>query len=79
MGLTQQEALDLFQSDDLIGIGMAAMEVRRKKSLRQRTDVVDFAGTARASARMPTVLAERSSIVRILLSVRVPFISPDWG
>src|SRR5712671_77678 len=32
MGLTQQEALDLFRSDDLIGIGMAAMEVRRKKT-----------------------------------------------
>src|ERR1700674_4192430 len=32
MGLTQHEALDLFRSDDLIGIGMAAMEVRRKKT-----------------------------------------------
>src|ERR1700704_6076047 len=32
MGLTQQEAIDLFRSDDLIGIGMAAMEVRRKKT-----------------------------------------------
>jgi len=32
MGLTPQEALDLFRSDDLIGIGMAAMEVRRKKT-----------------------------------------------
>ena len=32
MGITQQEALDLFRSDDLIGIGMAAMEVRRKKT-----------------------------------------------
>src|SRR5260370_2482125 len=32
MGLTQQEALDLFRSDDLIGIGMAAMEVRRAKT-----------------------------------------------
>src|ERR1700723_4037381 len=32
MGLTQEEALDLFRSDDLIGIGMAAMEVRRKKT-----------------------------------------------
>src|SRR3979409_2235794 len=32
MGLTQQEALDLFRSDDLIGVGMAAMEVRRKKT-----------------------------------------------
>src|ERR1700682_4874836 len=32
MGLTQQEALNLFRSDDLIGIGMAAMEVRRKKT-----------------------------------------------
>jgi cyclic dehypoxanthinyl futalosine synthase len=32
MGLTQQEALDLFKSDDLIGIGMAANEVRRKKT-----------------------------------------------
>src|ERR1035437_9048323 len=32
MGLSQQEALDLFRSDDLIGIGMAAMEVRSKKT-----------------------------------------------
>jgi cyclic dehypoxanthinyl futalosine synthase len=32
MGLTPQEALDLFNSDDLIGIGMAANEVRGKKT-----------------------------------------------
>ncbi|MGA8869686.1 MAG: cyclic dehypoxanthinyl futalosine synthase [Candidatus Acidiferrales bacterium] len=32
MGITQKEALDLFNSDDLIGIGMAANEVRRKKT-----------------------------------------------
>ena len=32
MGITQQKALELFQSDDLIGIGMAAMEVRRAKT-----------------------------------------------
>src|SRR5271163_315310 len=32
MGISQQEALDLFESDDLIGIGMAANEVRRKKT-----------------------------------------------
>src|SRR5579859_6105452 len=32
MGLTQQEALDLFRSNDLVGIGMAAMDVRRKKT-----------------------------------------------
>jgi len=32
MGLTPEEALDLFNSDDLIGIGMAANEVRRKKT-----------------------------------------------
>jgi cyclic dehypoxanthinyl futalosine synthase len=32
MGISTQEALDLFRSDDLIGIGMAAMEVRRKKT-----------------------------------------------
>ncbi len=32
MGITQQEALDLFNSDDLIGIGMAANAVRRKKT-----------------------------------------------
>jgi cyclic dehypoxanthinyl futalosine synthase len=32
MGITQQEALDLFQSDDIVGIGMAANEVRRKKT-----------------------------------------------
>ena len=32
MGTTPQEALDLFNSDDLIGIGMAANEVRRAKT-----------------------------------------------
>jgi cyclic dehypoxanthinyl futalosine synthase len=32
MGISAQEALDLFNSDDLIGIGMAANEVRRKKT-----------------------------------------------
>ncbi len=32
MGITQEEALELFNSDDLIGIGMAANEVRRKKT-----------------------------------------------
>ena len=32
MRMTQQEALDLFNSDDLVGIGMAANEVRRKKN-----------------------------------------------
>ena len=32
MRLTQQEALDLFNSDDLVGIGMAANEVRRTKN-----------------------------------------------
>ena len=32
MSITQQEALDLFNSDDLVGIGMAANEVRRKKN-----------------------------------------------
>ena len=32
MGITPQEALDLFNSDDLIGIGMAANEVRRTKT-----------------------------------------------
>src|SRR5690349_22021689 len=32
MGLTPEQALDLFHSDDLIGIGMAANEVRRKKT-----------------------------------------------
>jgi cyclic dehypoxanthinyl futalosine synthase len=32
MGITPQEALDLFQSDDIVGIGMAANEVRRKKT-----------------------------------------------
>ncbi|MGH9613330.1 MAG: CofH family radical SAM protein, partial [Bryobacteraceae bacterium] len=32
MRLTTQEALQLFDSDDLIGIGMAANEVRRKKT-----------------------------------------------
>ena len=32
MSLTPKEALDLFESDDLIGIGMAANEVRRRKT-----------------------------------------------
>src|SRR6202034_4373604 len=32
MGISKQEALDLFNSDDLIGIGMAANEVRRRKT-----------------------------------------------
>src|ERR1700736_5763865 len=32
MGLSQQEALDLFQSDDLIGIGAAAHQLRKKKN-----------------------------------------------
>src|SRR6202041_1323892 len=32
MSLTQQEALDLFNSDDIVAIGMAANEVRRKKT-----------------------------------------------
>jgi cyclic dehypoxanthinyl futalosine synthase len=32
MGISQEEALDLFNSDDLIAIGMAANEVRRKKT-----------------------------------------------
>jgi len=32
MGVTPHEALDLFQSDDLIGIGMAANQVRRQKT-----------------------------------------------
>lgn len=32
MGITKEKALDLFGSEDLIGIGMAAMEVRRAKT-----------------------------------------------
>jgi cyclic dehypoxanthinyl futalosine synthase len=32
MSITPEEALDLFNSDDLIGIGMAANEVRREKT-----------------------------------------------
>jgi cyclic dehypoxanthinyl futalosine synthase len=32
MGISQQEALDLFNSDDIVGIGMAANAVRRKKT-----------------------------------------------
>jgi cyclic dehypoxanthinyl futalosine synthase len=32
MRISQQEALDLFNSDDLVGVGMAANEVRRKKN-----------------------------------------------
>jgi cyclic dehypoxanthinyl futalosine synthase len=30
--LTSQEALDLFRSDDLVGIGMAAHQVRNQKN-----------------------------------------------
>src|SRR6201992_2428646 len=30
MGITRQQALDCFASDDLIGIGMAADQLRRK-------------------------------------------------
>ncbi len=32
MGITPQEALELFRSDDLIGIGMAANQMRKKKN-----------------------------------------------
>jgi cyclic dehypoxanthinyl futalosine synthase len=32
VGLTHQEALDLFRSDDLVGIGMAANQLRKKKN-----------------------------------------------
>lgn len=32
MGLTKEQALELFQSDDLVGIGMAAHQVRKKKN-----------------------------------------------
>jgi len=32
VGITQQEALEFFNSDDLLGLGMAANEVRRKKN-----------------------------------------------
>jgi cyclic dehypoxanthinyl futalosine synthase len=32
MGITQQEALEMFNSDDIVGIGMAANDVRRKKT-----------------------------------------------
>jgi cyclic dehypoxanthinyl futalosine synthase len=32
VGISTEEALDLFRSDDLIGIGMAANEVRRQKT-----------------------------------------------
>jgi cyclic dehypoxanthinyl futalosine synthase len=32
VSLPYQEALDLFHSDDLVGIGMAAMDVRRRKN-----------------------------------------------
>jgi cyclic dehypoxanthinyl futalosine synthase len=32
MSITTEQALDLFRSDDLLGIGMAAMDVRRKKT-----------------------------------------------
>ena len=32
MGLTKQEALELFASDDVIGIGMEATAVRNRKN-----------------------------------------------
>ncbi len=32
MGLTPQQALELFRSDDLLGIGMAAHQLRKKKT-----------------------------------------------
>ncbi len=32
MGIGQQEALEMFRSDDLVGIGMAAHQVRKKKN-----------------------------------------------
>ena len=32
MGISQQEALEMFCSDDLVGIGMAAHQVRKKKN-----------------------------------------------
>src|SRR5271166_4230221 len=32
MRMTPQEALDLFRSDDLVGIGMAAHQMRKKKT-----------------------------------------------
>jgi len=32
MGITQQQALEMFRSDDLVGIGMAAHQVRWKKN-----------------------------------------------
>ena len=36
MSLTKQQALDLFRSDDLIGIGMEADAVRRRLASRRR-------------------------------------------
>jgi len=35
VGINQQEALELFRSDDLVGIGMAAHEVRKRKNDRR--------------------------------------------
>ena len=32
MGLTKQEAIDMLQSDDLVGVGMAAHQLRLKKN-----------------------------------------------
>jgi cyclic dehypoxanthinyl futalosine synthase len=32
MGVTQQEALEMFRSDDLVGMGMAANQARKKKN-----------------------------------------------
>jgi hypothetical protein len=51
MGISQQEALDLFNSDDLIGIGMAANEVRRKKTDARVATYQIATSTIRISAR----------------------------
>jgi len=32
VGLTKQEALDMLQSDDLVGVGMSAHQMRLKKN-----------------------------------------------
>jgi len=52
MSLTKQQALDLFNSDDLIGIGMEANALRRKLHPEGvATYVIDGTSITRISAR----------------------------
>jgi hypothetical protein len=39
LSLTKQEALDMLESDDLLGIGMAAHQMRLKKTATSITQI----------------------------------------